>query len=110
MVTCRHCNNENMDGNSFCQNCGRPIYTIMSIQEKLDILRHNVQAEADSLSVGVLHTEDFLKIMDHYHQEPMISKCRVPATASEDGTWLCPDCGWKNPVETNNCINCQRYK
>lgn len=110
MVTCRHCKNDNVDGSRFCLNCGRPIYTIMSIQEKLDTLHHNVQAEDDGSAVGVIYTEDFLKIIDQYQQEPMKSKCRVPATLLEDGTWLCPDCGWKNPEEMSNCVNCQRYR
>lgn len=110
-MRCIHCRTENVEGTTYCQNCGAKMAVKVSLRESLR-LWGNKKAFAGmgirGTSIAPLAAMSIEKSGEWLENQKKKGKKLVPVRPLEDGSWYCPDCGELNQKHTTFCKGCGR--
>lgn len=104
---CKQCGFLNKAGTAYCQNCGGKLLYKETVREYLASLNFNGLAGAGrkDINFAPLATPNLLP----QEGKAAIRHSGVSAVPRTDGSWFCPDCGYKNQQGETYCFKCSRH-
>lgn len=91
-IVCSKCNFNNFYGTKYCQNCGNRLAYRKRFSQILASLNFSGLAGTGQkdISIAPLFTANLLN-----SKKFRVKNTQVPAIRKKDGSWYCPDCGYK---------------
>ena len=108
MIRCKKCKEQNLEGTSYCQNCGSYIKKQASFFKGLDFnflagngMKHNSIAPIAIMNIKKQPLNELGENIER-------SKQLIKVTPKPDASWYCPDCGHHNQPYGRSCTSCGR--